>query len=149
MCSPVHAAASAFVACWDPTCSGIVRPINYCKLCTVKCEWVNWYIVVFDRKIKLIYRCNLGRAVAQAVSGWLPTTAARVRVRAAYGGLWWTKRHWGRFSPRTSVSPANHSTNFSVVIITLGWHSRPIGDRSAEWTQLDSTPHYTNLGVIP
>jgi hypothetical protein len=26
-----------------------------------------------------------GRAVAQAVSRWLPTAAARVRVRAAYG----------------------------------------------------------------
>jgi hypothetical protein len=23
-------------------------------------------------------------------------------------GLWWTKRHWDRFSPSTSVSPANH-----------------------------------------
>jgi hypothetical protein len=36
-------------------------------------------------------------------------------------GLWWTKRHWGRFSPSTSVSPANHdSTNFSIIIITRG-----------------------------
>jgi hypothetical protein len=34
--------------------------------------------------------------------------------------LQWTKRHWGRFSPSTSVSPANHhSTNFSINIITL------------------------------
>jgi hypothetical protein len=28
---------------------------------------------------------------------------------------------------------------FSIVIITRGWHNRPIGGRSAEWT-LDSTP---------
>jgi hypothetical protein len=55
-------------------------------------------------------------------------------------GLWWTKRHWGRFSPSTSVSPANHATNFSIIIITRGWHNRPIDGRSAEWTQLDSTP---------
>jgi hypothetical protein len=47
---------------------------------------------------------------------------------------------WGRFSPSTLISPANHSTNFSIIIITLGWHNRPIGDRSAEWTQMDSTP---------
>jgi hypothetical protein len=60
-------------------------------------------------------------------------------------GLWWIKQQWGRFSPSTSVSPANHSTNFSIIIITRGWHDRPIGGRSAEWTQLDSTPHYTNL----
>jgi hypothetical protein len=39
-------------------------------------------------------------------------------------GLWWTKRRWGRFSPSTSVSPANHSTNFSIIIITRGWHNR-------------------------
>jgi hypothetical protein len=33
--------------------------------------------------------------------------------------LWWTKWRWGRFSPSTSVSPANlHSTNFSPVTIT-------------------------------
>jgi hypothetical protein len=54
--------------------------------------------------------------------------------------LWWTKRHWGRFSPSTSVSLANHSTNFSIIIITRGWHNRPVGSLSAEWTQLDSTP---------
>jgi hypothetical protein len=60
-------------------------------------------------------------------------------------GLWWTKRQWDRFSPSTSVSRANHSTNFSIIIITRGWHNRPIGGRSAEWTQLDSPFHYTNL----
>jgi hypothetical protein len=55
-------------------------------------------------------------------------------------GLWWTKRHWDRFSPSTSVSPANHhSTNFFIIIITRGWHNRPISGRSAEWSQLDST----------
>jgi hypothetical protein len=56
------------------------------------------------------------------------------------------KTHWGKFSPNTSVSPANHSTNFSNIIIIWGWHNRPISGRSAEWTQLDFTPpHYTNL----
>jgi hypothetical protein len=63
-------------------------------------------------------------------------------------GLWWTKRHWGRFSPSTSVSPANHSTDFSIIIITRGWQNRPIGGRSAKWTQLDSTPHYTNFQQV-
>jgi hypothetical protein len=58
-------------------------------------------------------------------------------------GLWWTKRHWGRFSQSNSVSPANHSTNFSIIII---------GGRSAEWTQFDTTlPLYQlkkNLSVM-
>jgi hypothetical protein len=81
------------------------------------------------------------RAVAQKVSRWLPTAEARVLVGAGMWGLRWTKRHWGRFSPSTSFShPNQHCTNFSIIIITRGWHNRPIGDRSAEWTQLDSTP---------
>jgi hypothetical protein len=54
--------------------------------------------------------------------------------------LWWTKWHWGRFSPSTSVSLASHSTNFSIIIITRGWHNRPTGGCSAEWTQMYSTP---------
>jgi hypothetical protein len=89
-------------------------------------------------------RSQDGRVVAQAVSRWLPTVAARVSVRASMWSLWWTKRHWGRFSPSTSVSPANHSTNFSIIIITRVWHNRSISGRSAEWTQLDSTPNYIN-----
>jgi hypothetical protein len=84
---------------------------------------------------------NLGRAVAQAVSRWLPTSAARVRFQAACGVCGGQSGTGCTFSPSTSVSPANHHyTNFFNIIITLGWHSRPIGGRSAEWTQLDSTP---------
>jgi hypothetical protein len=41
-------------------------------------------------------------------------------------GFWWTKLHWGRFSPSTSVSPANHSINFSIIIITRVWKNRPL-----------------------
>jgi hypothetical protein len=38
------------------------------------------------------------------------------------------KRSWGRFSPRTSVSPAKlHSIMLSTIIfiITRGWHNMP------------------------
>jgi hypothetical protein len=98
----------------------------------------------FSKHLHFPLTSFLGRAVAQAVSRWFPTAAARVRVRAGMWDLWWTKRHWFRFCPSTSVSPANHSTNFSIIIITRVWHNRPIGGRSAEWTQLDSIPHYTN-----
>jgi hypothetical protein len=35
--------------------------------------------------------------------------------------------------------------SFSIIIITRGWHNRPTGDRSAEWTQLDSTQQYSNF----
>jgi hypothetical protein len=83
----------------------------------------------------------LGRAIAQAVSRWLPTAAARVRVRAEHVGFMVDKVVLGQVFSEYFGSPANHhSTNFFNIIITRGWHSRPIGGRSAEWTQLDSTP---------
>jgi hypothetical protein len=48
------------------------------------------------------------------------------------------------FTLSTSVSPASHHfINFSIIRITCGWHKRPTGGRSAEWTQLDAIPHYT------
>jgi hypothetical protein len=42
--------------------------------------------------------------------------------------LWWTKRHWVRFSPSTSVSPAKHPTDCSTIIIHYhpGWYNRPV-----------------------
>jgi hypothetical protein len=73
------------------------------------------------------------RVVAQAVSCWLLTAAARVRARSACGNC-------GGQAALRQDSPANHSTYFSIIIITRGSHNRPIGDRNAEWTQLDSTP---------
>jgi hypothetical protein len=41
--------------------------------------------------------------------------------------LWWTKWRWGRFSPSTSVSPANlHSINCSTItLIIWGLYNRP------------------------
>jgi hypothetical protein len=82
-----------------------------------------------------------GHAIAQVVSRWVPTAAAQVRAEAGMWGLWWTKWHWGRFSPSASVSPANHlSTNFSIIIITQGWHNRPIGGHSAKWTKFGLHP---------
>jgi hypothetical protein len=60
--------------------------------------------------------------------------------------LWWTKWCWGRFSPSTSVSPANlHSTKFSIIIITRGRYNRPLNGRRAEWTQLGLHPPLCEL----
>jgi hypothetical protein len=61
-----------------------------------------------------------GRAIAQAVSRRLLTATARLqRSDLIVCDWWWRKWRWGRFSPSTSVSPANlHSTNFSTISIT-------------------------------
>jgi hypothetical protein len=48
------------------------------------------------------------------------------------------------FSEYFGFPAKHHSTYFSIIIITRGWHNRPTGCRSAEWTQLNSTPQYTN-----
>jgi hypothetical protein len=40
--------------------------------------------------------------------------------------FWWTKWHWGGFSPSTSISHANLcSTKFSILKITPGGYNRP------------------------
>jgi hypothetical protein len=91
------------------------------------------FLVIGTRSFVIV----VGRAVAQAVSRWLPNAAAQVRVRAACGVC------GGQSSTEagTSVSPANHhSTNFSIIIITRGWHNRPISGRNAEWTQIGLHP---------
>jgi hypothetical protein len=48
------------------------------------------------------------------------------------------------FSEYFGFPADHHSTNFSIIIITRGWHNRPTDGRSADWTQLDSTSHDTN-----
>jgi hypothetical protein len=87
-----------------------------------------------------------GRAIAQAVSRWLPTAAVRgSKPDLGMWDLWWDKVALGRFSPSSSVSPAIvvRSTNYST--ITLIYHpgkmyNRPICGRS--------TGAYTNLGDL-
>jgi hypothetical protein len=76
------------------------------------------------------------------VSSWLPTAAAPIRVRAEDVRFVVDKAALGQVFFRVFRFP-NHSTNFSIIIITRGWHNRPFGGRSAEWTQLGFTPHYT------
>jgi hypothetical protein len=84
-----------------------------------------------------------GRAVAQAVSRWLPTAAARVRVRAACevcGGQSGTGAGFLRvlrFPLPIIFHQFLHHHNHPG-------HNRPISGRSAEWTLGFHPPHYTN-----
>jgi hypothetical protein len=79
-----------------------------------------------------------GHAIAQAVSRWLPTAAARVRARSGHVGFVVDKVTLGQvFSEYFSfpcqslfhqiINPHNHQ----------GQYNRPIGGRCVELTQLD------------
>jgi hypothetical protein len=86
--------------------------------------------------------------MAQAVSRWIPTAATRLRVRVRHVGFAVDKVVLGQvFSEYFGFPCQSYSTNFSTIILIRGWHNRPIGGRSAEWTQLDSTPDYSNLSM--
>jgi hypothetical protein len=73
-------------------------------------------LAIFVHESKTGY---LGRAIAQAVSRWLPTAAARGSSQGlVMWDLWWTKWRWGRVSPSTSVSPANlHFSSCATIIL--------------------------------
>jgi hypothetical protein len=54
-------------------------------------------------------------------------------------GLWWTKWHWGRFPPSTTVSlPNSHSSGYStliiiiIIIITIIYHPGLV-QQAKEW----------------
>jgi hypothetical protein len=80
----------------------------------------------FDEALSGIFR--QGRPIVRAVSRWLPSTAARVRHQVMWD-FWWTKCHWGRFSPSTSVSPVNLHPPIapqSPSSIIWAWCNRPV-----------------------
>jgi hypothetical protein len=88
----------------------------------------------------------IGRAIAQAVSRWLPTAAVRgSKPDLGMWDLWWVKVALGRFSPSTSVFPAIvvRSTNYST--ITLMYHPGKMCNRPMCGC---STGTYTNLGDL-
>jgi hypothetical protein len=75
--------------------------------------------------MEVIYVSELhivGSAIAQAVSRWFPTAAARVQNPGlVMWDLWWTKWRWCRFyfSEYFGFLSGNlHSTNFSTITTT-------------------------------
>jgi hypothetical protein len=74
-------------------------------------------IIIKRMKLEEEDKVSSDRAIAQAVSGWRHRAGPDSNPDLVLWDLWWTKWHWGRFSPSTSVSLAN-STNFSTITIT-------------------------------
>jgi hypothetical protein len=87
----------------------------------------------------------VGRALAEAVSRWLPTAAARVQSRVWTSGICGGKSGAGagflrvlRF-PLPFIPPNSPSSRSPS-----GRYNRSVNGPRAEWTQFDSTPHYAN-----
>jgi hypothetical protein len=130
ICRPCrHSTYLAFHISASPSSSIYIRDVQTSAICiTVFYVWRKPWKNNIKKWGKV--KGNKGRAIAQAVSLWLPTAVARVRARGLVKwDLWWTKWRWGRFSPSTSVSPANlHSTNFSIILITIGTIGHSVAD---------------------
>jgi hypothetical protein len=91
----------------------------------------------------LPYLLIRGHAIAQTVSRWLPTAAARVRAQVSSCGICGGQSGVGagflrvlRF-PLSSLFPptAPHSS-----FIIRGWYNRPNSGRRTKWTQCHPTP---------
>jgi hypothetical protein len=88
-------------------------------------------------------RYVLGRAVAQQLDAGFPPR----RPEFAYGqhmGFVVDKAALGQVFSECFGFPCQHSTDFSIIIISRGWHNRPLSGCSVEWT-LVPPPHYANL----
>jgi hypothetical protein len=86
------------------------------------------------------YDGRAGRNIAEAVSRWLPTAAARVRTRVWQVGFVVDKVTSVQVSPAKTV----HSTNFSILTITRGGYKRPVLAAVPSAPSTDSTPQYSN-----
>jgi hypothetical protein len=96
-------------------------------------------MMLHDNSVKRLTTTD-GRVIAQVVSRWLPTAVARVRVWAEHVGCVEEKVALGQIFSEYFGFPSQSLFRQFLIIITRGWHKRPIGGRSAEWTQLDSIP---------
>jgi hypothetical protein len=60
------------------------------------------------KKCHILFTSAKGRAIAEAVSRWFPTAAARVRARVWQVGFVVDRMTPGQVFSDSSVSPANH-----------------------------------------
>jgi hypothetical protein len=93
-----------------------------------------------------IYECalqyvELGRAIVQAVSRWLPTVAARIRARVRSCGIYCVQSGTGA-GFLLVFSLGSNSSDRSTLIIIRGWYSRPVVDSVI----VHSVPPYPKKG---
>jgi hypothetical protein len=88
-----------------------------------------------------------GRAIAQAVTRWLPPAAARVRSRLWSSGICCGQSGaWAGFLRVLRFPLPIRSTKFSILTIIRGRYNRPrINGRRTEWTQFGLHPPLCKL----
>jgi hypothetical protein len=90
---------------------GMVQNQLYFPTVFLCCVLINCSPVPFGKDINKVYLELTNHLSDRSGPGSIPGLVK--------WDLWWTKWRWGRFSPSTSVSPANlHSTNCSTVTLT-------------------------------
>jgi hypothetical protein len=77
-------------------------------------------------------------------SSWLPTVVAGVRVRARHVGFVVDKVTLGQVFSEYFSFTCQSSFHQFLHHNHPGWHNRPIGGSSAEWTQLTPPPTIRN-----
>jgi hypothetical protein len=106
-----------------------------------------WVLTVVPQVQSWVTSCEIhdgqsgaaaGRAVAQAVSRWLPTAEGQVRVRAEDVGFVVDKVALGQVFSEYFGFPCQSSLHQFL------HHHNHLGLAHAEWTQSDPTPYYTN-----
>jgi hypothetical protein len=86
---------------------------------------------------RLSYSGSSGRAIAQGVSRWFPTVAARVRTRVWQVEFVVDEVALGQMFSEYFGFPCQSSFHqkFSIITITRGRYSRSVCGWRAEWTQ--------------
>jgi hypothetical protein len=89
------------------------------------------------------YVKEIGHAISQAVSHWLPTAVARVRAQVSSCGIFGGQSGTGadflrvlRFSLPPFIPPSAPHSSSTI----RGWYNRPVSGRRTEWTQFHPTP---------
>jgi hypothetical protein len=84
------------------------------------------------------------RAIAQAISRWLPNSASRVRAKVRTCGVCGGQSNTGAGFLRVFRPPLQILIQPTPILSSAsnirGWYNRPIGGRRAKWTQSHLTP---------
>jgi hypothetical protein len=139
---PTASTASSMQMYLDKRTAAGVCGCVYARTCRTKLGGSGFSVLFRQASNRSISSDDLGRAIAEAVSRWLPTAAARLQSRVWSSGICGRQSGAGasflrvlRF-PLPFIPPNSPSSQS----ITRGRYNRPVSGRRAEWTQFGLNP---------